>query len=70
MSIAGHSFVDTPHGRVCGCGRRWVDIASVTRDDIGKLDIAHSGALNGQEADEIDAERERLWLALQKVCAT
>ena len=69
MSIAGHTFEDTPHGRVCGCGRRWSDIASTTDADVGKMDIAHSGALNKAEADEIAAERDRIWEALAKVCA-
>lgn len=68
--IAGHTFHDMPHGRVCsGCGRRWSDIASTTHDDVGKLDIAHTGALNGAEADEIEAERDRIWRAVQTVCA-
>lgn len=70
MSIAGHTFVDTPHGRVCACGKRWADIACATRADSGKLHIAHTGALNDAEADEIAAERDRIWEAVQKVCAT
>jgi hypothetical protein len=70
MTIAGHTFHDTPHGRVCsGCAKRWDDIASATLEDLGKLDIAHTGALNAAEAAEIAAERDRIWEAVQKVCA-
>ena len=61
MTIAGHSFNDTPQGRVCSCGRRWVDIMGVTRADIGKPHIAHVGNLNEREALECEAECERFW---------
>jgi hypothetical protein len=70
-TIAGHTFQDTPHGRVCaGCGKRWVDLACVTRADVGKPDIAHEGNLSGNEVDQIEVEKERIWQAVQKVCAT
>lgn len=66
--IAGHSFTDTPAGRVClGCGKRWADIAGTTLDDVGKPDIAHIGALSEQEANEIIAERDRIWSAVAEV---
>ena len=60
-TIAGHTFVVLPHARVCECGRRWVDIAGVSKSDIGKTDIAHNGALTEAEYEQIVAERERLW---------
>jgi hypothetical protein len=60
--IAGHVFTETPdRGRACSCGRRWVDIAGSTRDDIGRPDIAHYGALSEAEFAGIEAERDRLW---------
>ena len=68
--IAGHNFTDTAAGRVClGCGKRWTDITFATRANIGEVDIAHTGALNEQEADEITAERDRIWEAVSKVAA-
>jgi hypothetical protein len=63
MTIAGHTFVEGIDGRVCTCGRRWVDISGVTRADIGQMHIAHAGSLNQREFDEIVEERERFWRA-------
>ena len=37
--------------------------------DVGYLNIAHTGALTESEADEIAAERERIWQAVEKVAA-
>lgn len=59
--IAGHLFRETIHGRACGCGVRWVDIAAVQREHIGRLGWAHTGALLEGEYDEIRAEVERFW---------
>lgn len=67
--IAGHTFIDTMHGRICECGRRWADIASVTRDDIGKPDIAHEGSLTENEYNSIIDERNRCWDALVGVAS-
>lgn len=62
-TIAGHTFTDTPQGkRVCVCGRAWIDVAPATRADIGKAGWAHSGALTEGEYQQIDQERERVWL--------
>lgn len=66
--IAGHTFTDTPSGRVClGCGKRWTDIAPATRANIGEHGWAHHGELIEREADEIIAERERIWEAVATV---
>ena len=62
-TIAGHVFEDG----VCvatkadgtGCGRKWLDIQHCGRDDIDKLDIAHSGKLNSYEADQIIAAKKK-----------
>jgi hypothetical protein len=61
--IAGHTFVEQRHGRVCECGCRWVNIAGVSREDVGKADIAHSGSLTEAEYEQIVAERMRAWEA-------
>jgi hypothetical protein len=37
MTIAGHEFTERMEGRTCMCGRRWVDISGVTKEDIGKM---------------------------------
>jgi hypothetical protein len=61
-TVAGHTFVDSLDGRKCqGCGKLWVDIAPVTRDDIGRAGWAHSGQLTQDEYEQIVAERERIW---------
>ena len=67
MSIAGHTFVDEGFGGRCSCGRKWVDIMPVTRDDAGKRDIAHVGVLTTQEGIECEIECERFYrLALAR----
>jgi hypothetical protein len=68
-TIAGHTFADTPAGRVCSCGKRWTDIASATRANIGEHGWAHHGELIEREADEITAEVARIWEAVSKVAA-
>lgn len=50
-TAAGHTFKNG----VCDCGVRLADIQYVTKDDIGKTDIAHSGALQYYEVDQIQA---------------
>jgi hypothetical protein len=68
MNIAGHTFVDTPGGRCCTlCGRRWTSIASATEVDIGRDGIAHTGALNAAELNQIVAERERIYATIADV---
>lgn len=62
--IAGHSFVDGTNGRVCSCGRRWVDICGASDADLDQLHVAHTGALNHAELAQIHAERDRIWAAL------
>ena len=59
--IAGHTFTETPEGRRCHCGRRWVDIAGTQPDQIGHPHIAHVGCLTTAEYCQIEAERERGW---------
>ena len=68
MTIAGHLFTDGPMGRACGCGMLWTQIAGATKDDVGRLGIAHTGALNEAELAEIVAERERIWRAVAETC--
>lgn len=69
-TIAGHTFVDTPMGRMCSCGRRFVDICGTTKADRGKPNIAHHGNVNDTEIDEIDAENSRIWDALCGVASS
>lgn len=69
-TIAGHTFVDMMHGRVCECGRRWDEISGATRADIGKPNIAHRGDLNESEYLEIEVERDRYWNALVGVASS
>ncbi len=61
MTIAGHVF--DIQWRWCTCGKKFVDIAPATQDDIGQPGWAHSGALNEKEFNEIRAEVDRLWKA-------
>lgn len=68
MSIAGHTFVG--QWNRCSCDKRFSDISWATRANVGEMHIAHSGALNEREADEITAERERFWLALTDVAGS
>jgi hypothetical protein len=60
--IAGHSF-DGVTGE-CACGRRFSDIAGAEFADVGKMYVAHSGALTQHEFEQIVSERERLWRSL------
>ena len=63
--IAGHVFDSLD---VCSCGRKWLDIAHTTEDQIGESGIAHYGALNRVEYDSIEQrrrhEREHIWSML------
>ncbi len=59
--IAGPVFHDSPIGRVCDCGARWVDALMARRSDVGMLGFAHTGALLEREYLEIEAERDRIW---------
>lgn len=61
MTIAGHVF--DIQGKWCTCGKKFVDISSVTAEEIGQPNLAHSGALNEKEFNEIRAEVDRLWKA-------
>lgn len=64
MTIAGHTFTDTPGGRICDCGRRWLDVLAAREFwRSGETDIAHQGALNEAEVAELNAEVERIWAA-------
>lgn len=65
--IAGHIFEDTPVGRICACGCYWRQIASASKADIGQLHIAHTGALNEVELNQILEERDRIWDAVSDV---
>lgn len=44
------------------CGRKWIDIMSTKRTDIGQDGIAHIGTLNEAEYDQI-AKRAALEIA-------
>ena len=68
--IAGHTFDETPMGRMCVCGRRWIDICGTTKEDQGKPFIAHHGSVNAVEIEEIAAERDRIWDALCGVASS
>lgn len=60
--IAGHSMADSIHGLACrDCGRRFVDLASVRKSDIGTKGWSHYGELNSPEFESIQAEIERMW---------
>ena len=61
VTIAGHTFTETPEGRRCQCGCRWIDIAGTQADQIGHPHIAHVGCLTTAEYVQIEAERERGW---------
>jgi rubredoxin len=61
-TIAGHTFEETPDGRKSKvCGKKFVDIAGVTEDQIEKTGWAHSGTLTRTEFKEIKDEVNRLW---------
>jgi len=61
--IAGHYFQPSfwSLGKCSMCGRYLVDILGTSREDIGKLGIAHTGILNEAEYNQIEQERNRLW---------
>lgn len=66
--IAGHFFQETPTGRRCTCGKSWLDLVSVR--DQWELDaegVAHSGRLTVSELDQLLAEEDRIWSAVQAV---
>lgn len=63
--IAGHSFdlsgrciLVLADGTVCS--RRWIDIMHTDDTCVGLQRIAHVGALNSAEAEQIAIERRRL----------
>lgn len=75
-NIAGHNFDAGPLGNHCSntrytdgvahpCGRNLVDILCASRDDIGKEGFACSGTLTETEYNQIEAERERIWKAME-----
>lgn len=61
--IAGHSLVNTPHGRACEwCGRTWVSILNAREFwKVREHGIAHAGALVIHEVEELEAELARIW---------
>ncbi len=67
-TIAGHTFVDGPLGRACqGCGKLWVDVAIGAYLPVGASGISHTGTMNETEQKEIQAEVDRIWMAVAKV---
>jgi hypothetical protein len=56
--VAGHSFAWTNGVERCVCGRTWDQISECTVDDVGKLELAHVGALNNAELEQIWAYKE------------
>jgi hypothetical protein len=67
--FAGHMFEGVGSDRCCTatvvrngenvvCGRFWTEIDDCGLDDLGKPDLAHVGALNQTELDQIIAKRE------------
>jgi len=62
--VAGHIFGDAPGGRSCAlCGVLWTQIASATKDDIGRVGISHDDRLTADALAEIETERDRIWLS-------
>jgi hypothetical protein len=66
VMIAGHSFADTPMGRVCTspasdgriCCARWLVVRTADECDIGAtLGLAHVGTLNSLELEQIRTAR-------------
>lgn len=57
--VAGHTFAGVGSDEKCECGRYWHGIWGVTREDIGKPNIAHSGDLNEREYDQIQVKKAR-----------
>jgi hypothetical protein len=62
--IAGHLFSETPNGRVCSCGARWVDVLLARREDVGQPGFAHTGYLTDHEYAQIEEARERLYATI------
>ncbi len=66
MILAAHDFVTGPGGSACrACGRKMLVVLTATADDIGRHGIACYGVLSADEYRGIEAERERLWQAVQ-----
>ena len=68
-TVAGHIFEGVGSDQCCTatvvrngenvvCGRFWTEIEHCGLDDLGKPDLAHVGALNQTELDQIIAKRE------------
>ncbi len=55
-SAGGHTFV----WGVCQCGTKLVDIQWVTKEDVGKSNIAHAGTVTVYEIDQIMALSEQM----------
>ena len=70
-TIAGHTFIDGPGGRVCKyCTRTWIYLLD-RRDQWvpGAPGLAHSGNLTSTEVDELNAEVDRIYACLIAVSA-
>lgn len=65
MTIAGHSFIEMPHGRACqSCGKTWIAVLNDREFwRPGEMGIAHSGGLNAFEVAQLEAEIARIWAA-------
>lgn len=57
MKLAGHEFA--PFQDTCSCGKKLLDLMSVTKADIGKEGISHYGAMNEIEYQSIEDYRNR-----------
>jgi hypothetical protein len=68
-AVAGHIFEGVGSDQCCTatvvrngenvvCGRFWTEIEHCGLDDLGKPDLAHVGALNQTELDQVIAKRE------------
>ena len=58
MTIAGHTWTDTPAGRACAtCPMTRRALHQATPEDIGKVGWAHFGALTQDEYAQIAMER-------------
>lgn len=68
--VAGHTFVDTPRGEACSCGKRWIEdvLSQRERWRPGELGIAHSDGgtigLNDVEIASLHAKLDRIWGAV------
>lgn len=68
-TIAGHRFGPDGHCEFSvadgtrSCGKTFADIASATKEDINKEGWAHTGKLSATEYQEIDTQREKIWIA-------